>query len=580
MADEFSVWLDNLKSRLDIADVVGSYVALTRKGSRLWACCPFHHEKTPSFCVDESRQNYHCYGCHVGGDAISFVMAMENVDFKDAVKMLAQRYNLPPMPTSKGGGDFAKVKRHKDKLYAMMRDAAQHYHANLMSKDGDAARAYLSARGITASTIMTFGLGYSTGYNQLVSFLRGKGYSVADMAECGLTDSKNDRVYDAMAGRVIVPIINNLKQVIAFGGRVIDKDKQPKYKNTRESVLFNKSRELFGQHSVKKLRMEEPVTSIVMVEGYMDVISLYQAGVRNAMASMGTALTEEQAKLLKRYCDKIFICYDGDAAGQKATLRGLDILYNADLDVRVMALPDGMDPDEYVRRYGKEGYVTQMMRALPLFEYKLRELATHYDLTIAEDRGKYAVEAMTILRALSNPAQVEAYLPLVTEFSGIGRETLYRQYNTGVLPQPKPERPKTQVSRSAFDRAVRFVLYALYGGMDDAQCDVDLSQYLTNPDQQRLYDALRESGVGALTLDDLQAADNNPEVREIFEEGSRISDEQAPRYFRDCLDRIVRTTYTQRFQELSRAIDAEQDEEARVLLLTQLAQLTKSSKKR
>lgn len=581
MADEFSKWLDNLKSRIDIIDVVGSYVPLVRKGSRMWACCPFHHEKTPSFCVDESRQSYHCFGCHVGGDAISFVMAMENVEFKDAVRMLAERYNLPPMPVTKGRSDYAQVKQHKDKLYAMMRDAAQYYHANLMSKDGDRARAYLSDRGISASTIMTFGLGYSLGYQQLVSYLRSKGYSTDDMAECGLVDVKNGRYSDAMAERLIVPIINSLKQVIAFGGRVIEKGKEPKYKNTRENILFNKSKELFGQHSLKKMRMEEPVTSIIMVEGYMDVISLYQAGIRNAMASMGTALTEEQARLLKRYCDKVYICYDGDGAGQKATLRGLDILYRADLDVRVMTLPDGKDPDEYVREFGKDGYARLMMQALPLFEYKLRRLATQYDLENPEDRGKYAVAAMTILRELPNPAQMEAYIPLVSQYSKIGRDILYRQYNTGTLPEPAvAAKPQQQVSRTAYDLAVRYVLYALYGGVEGAKVDVELSQYLTQPHYLELYDYYRAHRVNGLTLDDLAAlGENNPEVKEIFQEGSRIGDEQAEKYLADCVKQICELARKQQFLELSKQIDEAQDAETKALLITQLAQLSKPARK-
>lgn len=581
MADEFSKWLDNLKSRIDIIDVVGSYVPLVRKGSRMWACCPFHHEKTPSFCVDESRQSYHCFGCQVGGDAISFVMAMENVEFKDAVRMLAERYNLPPMPVTKGRSDYAQVKQHKDKLYAMMRDAAQYYHANLMSKDGDRARAYLSDRGISASTIMTFGLGYSLGYQQLVSYLRSKGYSPDDMAECGLVDVKNGRYSDAMAERLIVPIINSLKQVIAFGGRVIEKGKEPKYKNTRENILFNKSKELFGQHSLKKMRMEEPVTSIIMVEGYMDVISLYQAGIRNAMASMGTALTEEQARLLKRYCDKVYICYDGDGAGQKATLRGLDILYRADLDVRVMTLPDGKDPDEYVREFGKDGYARLMMQALPLFEYKLRRLATQYDLENPEDRGKYAVAAMTILRELPNPAQMEAYIPLVSQYSKIGRDILYRQYNTGTLPEPAvAAKPQQQVSRTAYDLAVRYVLYALYGGVEGAKVDVELSQYLTQPHYLELYDYYRAHRVNGLTLDDLAAlGENNPEVKEIFQEGSRIGDEQAEKYLADCVKQICELARKQQFLELSKQIDEAQDAETKALLITQLAQLSKPARK-
>lgn len=573
MAEEFSVWLENLKSKIDIADLVASYVPLVQKGSRKWACCPFHHEKTPSFCIDEIKQTYHCYGCHTGGDAIAFVMEIEHVDFKEAIKILAERYHVPMIEFGRGKGDSGEKRKHKETLIDMMRETAHYYHANLIGAQGKPAMQYLLARGVSAATATTFGLGYSLGYNQLIAHLRSKGYTPEMMVECGLADSKDGRVYDAMAGRLIVPIINNLKHVIAFGGRVIDKDKQPKYKNSKETPLFNKSKELFGQHTIKKLKLEEPVTSIVMVEGYMDVISLYQAGVRNAMASMGTALTPEQAKLIKRYCDKVFICYDGDSAGQKATVRGLDILYQADLDVRVMSLPDGMDPDEYVRAYGKEGFAEQMMKALPLFEYKLYHAAKQYDLTMAEERGKYAVEAMNILRTLSNPAQIEAYIPIVTKLSGIGRDVLYAQYNTGELPAPK-RAAAIELNKNAFYRAVRYVLYGLYGGVDGATCGEDLSQYIFDQRQKALYDALRMSGDGGVTLDDLTAfEETNPEVREILNEGGKVSDELAPKYFADCLT-TIRTSYKKEQRiAIAKALDAEKDPDARAVLMTQLQRL-------
>lgn len=575
MAEEFSAWLEGLKSKIDIADLIAGYVPLVQKGSRKWACCPFHHEKTPSFCIDETKQTYHCYGCHTGGDAIAFVMEIEHVDFKDAIKMLAERYHVPMIEFGKPDRDSGEKKKYKESLYSMMRDTAHYYHANLIGEHGKPAMQYLIARGISPSTITMFGLGYSLGYQQLIAFLRSKGYTPQMMIDCGLADSKDNRVYDAMAGRVIVPIINNLKQVIAFGGRVIEKDKQPKYKNSKETPLFNKSKELFGQHTVKKLKLEEPVNSIIMVEGYMDVISLYQAGVRNAMASMGTALTPEQAKLIKRYCDKVYICYDGDSAGQKATVRGLDILYQADLDVRVMSLPDNMDPDEYVRAYGKEGYAEQMMKALPLFEYKLYHTAKQYDLDTAEGRGKYAVEAMNILRSLNNPAQVEAYIPIVTKLSGISRNVLYEQYNSGEMPKPKRKEPKSALSRGAYDRALRYLLYALFGGVEGVQLNEDLSQYIFDRYKKQLYDAVRFSAKDrTLTQDDLIVyEDENPEVKEILAEGGAVSDEQAKRYFDDCLARVRKDYKKEQMSALSKAFDQEKDPDAKAAIITQIQRL-------
>lgn len=472
MAEVFSEWLEKLKSKTDIAEVISSYVHLEEKGSRKWACCPFHHEKTPSFCVHSQTQTYYCFGCHVGGDVITFVQEIEHTDFMGAVKILADKYHVEIPDFSRRDGNAA-LKKHKDKLYEMMRDTAAYYHQNLMGDGGKPAREYLARRGISAQTARIFGLGYSIGKQQLISYLAAKGYSQENMIEAGIADKSQSGCYDTMAGRLIVPIINNLKQVIAFGGRVLD-DSLPKYKNTRETILFNKSKEIFGQHSVKKLKLEGPVNELIMVEGYMDVISLFQSGVKNAVASMGTALTAEQAKLIKRYVNKIIICYDGDSAGQKATMRGLDILYAEGLDVRVVSLPDNLDPDEYVRKYGKDSYLKLLVEAKPLFEHKLNVIASKYDLSSPQEKGKYAVEAMNAIKVLEDPAMVEAYIGYVAKKTGLSTETLRRQFDVSGTNVIQIAKPAVKANMTAFDRAVRYVLYGLFQGVDGVKCDTDL----------------------------------------------------------------------------------------------------------
>ncbi|MGN0771824.1 MAG: DNA primase [Christensenellales bacterium] len=578
MAENFSAWLDDFKSRINIADVVGKYVTLTPKGGRLWACCPFHHEKTPSFCVSEERNSYHCFGCHVGGDAIAFVMEIEHTDFMGALRILADMYNVSIPVFERNGDNDGNVKRHKDRLYELMRLTAKYYHDNLMSQQGAAALSYWTSRGLSGSTVTAFGLGYSLGYNQLIAYLASKGFKQQEMIDAGVAEMKDGKCFDALAGRVIVPIVNNLKQVVAFGGRrIVDNDHQPKYKNTKETIIFNKSNELFGQNNVKKLQMKESVNTIIMVEGYMDVIALYQAGIHNAMASMGTALTEKQARLIKRYVDNVIICYDGDAAGQKATVRGLDILYKAGLNVKVMSLPEGLDPDEYIKKYGRESYMTLMMQALPLFEFRLRKLAEGFDLSTAEGKGKYAVEAMKILKELGNPAQIEAYIPIVVEYTSINRDVLYQQY--AVTQDSATIKPKTIVRKkgNSFDEAVRFVLYALYGGVEGVECSEDLTQYLVDPNHVRLYDTIRAKGIGNVNLDDLSAQEeNNPEVREILAAGSKVSDEVALAHFNGCLAKILKTTNQQKLKALSEMIDKEENEETRKLLIGQYIQLAKN----
>lgn len=575
MAEVFSEWLEKLKSKTDIAEVISSYVHLEEKGSRKWACCPFHHEKTPSFCVHSQTQTYYCFGCHVGGDVITFVQEIEHTDFMGAVKILADKYHVEIPDFSRRDGNAA-LKKHKDKLYEMMRDTAAYYHQNLMGDGGKPAREYLARRGISAQTARIFGLGYSIGKQQLISYLAAKGYSQENMIEAGIADKSQSGCYDTMSGRLIVPIINNLKQVIAFGGRVLD-DSLPKYKNTRETILFNKSKEIFGQHSVKKLKLEGPVNELIMVEGYMDVISLFQSGVKNAVASMGTALTAEQAKLIKRYVNKIIICYDGDSAGQKATMRGLDILYAEGLDVRVVSLPDNLDPDEYVRKYGKDSYLKLLVEAKPLFEHKLNVIASKYDLSSPQEKGKYAVEAMNAIKVLEDPAMVEAYIGYVAKKTGLSTETLRRQFDVSGTNVIQIAKPAVKANMTAFDRAVRYVLYGLFQGVDGVKCDTDLSQYITDKDQKTLYDLYRSKRDGGLnTLEELvKEEEENPEVKLVLDEGSKIGDDIAVAYFNDCVNKIIKEGNKLRKRALTKAIDSEQDEEARYIMISQLAQTKK-----
>ncbi len=580
MADNFKDWLEELKSKINIVDVVEGYVSLTRKSGKYWACCPFHHEKTPSFSVDEGGM-YYCFGCHKGGDVISFVQDIEHTDFMGAVSILAAKAGMSVPEFSKKGDKTGVSKRKRDRLYDLMRESASFYHKALMSEAGKAARDYLDGRGIARSTQVSFGLGFAPG-NGLIDHLRQKGYGKDEMTEAGVAGtSKSGRLYDVLGGRLIVPIINNLKQVIAFGGRVLEKGEQPKYRNTKETVIFDKSKELFGQHTIKKAMIEGAVDSVIMVEGYMDVISLYQAGIKNCMASMGTALTEQQSRLLKRYADKVYISYDGDLAGQKATMRGLDILYGEGLSVKVVSVPGGKDPDEYVREFGKRGFMDLLAQAKPLFEYKLDKLAEGYDLNVAEDRGAYVVEAVKVLYELKNPAQVEAYMDYISAKANIPKPVLVKQYAQGAQAESRPI-PKLELAKKTgkYYNAMRFVLYSLFGGQEGME-ERDLSQYITDEEHRAIYvEYMRLKSFKEPTLDDLQAmAEQYPEVEEIFREGKRVTEEQAPKVFADCMASLEKEKNKREIAALTRQIDAEKDPVERDLLLAHYAALTAKNKK-
>ena len=329
-------WLNELLSKTDIVRVVGDYVSLTPKGGRFWGCCPFHNEKTPSFSVTPEKQMYYCFGCHAGGGAIHFVI--------EAVKLLAQRAGME-LPDEVNDARLRAERAYKERLYNACKEAAIFYNKKLLSAEGKAAQEYLKRRGIGGKMAVRFGLGYAPeGWHNLMDYLEQKGYSRKEMVDAGLAiaSKKDGGAYDAYRGRLIYPIISATGRVMAFGARTMKKDDEPKYINTGDTPIYNKRYNLYALNMQRGKRVGE----LIMVEGYMDVISLFAAGIENAVASLGTAMTQQQARLIKRYADKMYLCYDGDSAGQAATLRGLDILSAEGIDPKVIVIPGNMDPDD------------------------------------------------------------------------------------------------------------------------------------------------------------------------------------------------------------------------------------------
>ena len=380
--DEFK---RELKQKNDIVNVVSKYVQLERKGRYYWCRCPFHGEKTPSLCVNDIDNMFYCYGCHVGGDVIKFVMQIESQTFVEAIKTLAAWANMEvpeSFELSGNGESIALAKKRKDRLVLLMKEAAKHYHDNLSKASAKSALEYMEKRQLSGAVGTRFGIGYADGYNGLPDYLKTKGFTNEEMIAVGVVKEKDGRIYDPIANRLVFPIIDIYGNVIAFGGRTLEAHPNfAKYLNTAETELFNKRNTLYAVNYLKKQRQQGPIPYVIVVEGYMDTISLHKAGFTMTVASMGTALTQAQAKMIKRFADKVYICYDGDAAGQNATLRGLDILRENGLDVMVVQLPDKYDPDDVIKAYGKEGYQKLLDDALPLVEFKLKYLKSKYDLS-------------------------------------------------------------------------------------------------------------------------------------------------------------------------------------------------------
>ncbi|MCM1043550.1 MAG: DNA primase [Corallococcus sp.] len=470
MAD-FSDFIREVKQANDIVDVIASYLEVKRSGSNYFARCPFHGEKTASLSISRNGQFFHCFGCGESGDVVKFVEKYESCSFMEALEMLARRANIkmPETERTRQDIDYEKKKKRRDLLSAILKDTAVFYWKAFYLPQGKAARDYMEGRGFTSDILKKFGIGYSPDMNSLINYLAKK-YNLDDCVAAGvLQKRKNGGYFDALAGRLIIPIFDINGKVIAFGGRALDKRTAEfgKYKNTSETELFLKKNNLYAINSVKKEKQQSNLPYIVVVEGYMDVLSMYQAGFVRAVASMGTSLTEQQAKFILRLSDQVYICYDGDAAGQKATIRGMDILAEQGLEVRVMSVPEKLDPDEYIKKYGSESFEKLIEQALPLCDYKLRILEAHFPLTEGVNRNsnlsKYVKGALKAISALDDEAQAH-YIEVISHKTGYSAEYLKRKLSGGAeaYSQTDDKQP------SAIEAALYYVASCLLSNLDFA----------------------------------------------------------------------------------------------------------------
>ncbi len=426
--DEF---IQELKSRVDIEDVISNYVTLKKSGNRLVGLCPFHREKSPSFSVNKSGNYFHCFGCGAGGDIITFIRKIENVDYVDAIKIIAARAG---MDVPEGKADDG-LRRLKNRIYEANREAAHFFFDQLMKNPaGNNALKYLRGRCLSDSTIVHFGLGYSPpDRHQLTNHLLSKGFKGEELVAANLVlQSRNGsgKYFDTFSDRVMFPIMDLKGNVIAFGGRIMT-DIKPKYLNTAETPVFNKRKNLFAMNFAKN----HVKGQIILVEGYMDVIALHQAGFETAVATLGTALTPEQANKIKQYCEEVVICYDSDQAGKNATLRAINILRPAGLRIKVVHVPNGKDPDEFIKSYGEQGpsrYGLLLEQAPNDIEYRLSELRKSFDLNNADDKVKYLTQASDILSAIENPVERDVYSSKLSDDLNVQKKAMESLVERGV----------------------------------------------------------------------------------------------------------------------------------------------------
>lgn len=581
--DNFSEFKQKVKDANDIVSVVSKYVTLNKKGKTWWANCPFHYEKTPSFAVNEVEQFYHCFGCGVSGDIFAFVQHMEGCDFYDALKILCENSGIE-MPDFSHDGKDAERKKEREQIYAVLREAALYYCKNLNLPQSKPALDYISKRKLDNASVRAFGLGYSLGWNEVIDHLKKKGYSFEIMQKAGIIEKNQyGKYYDVFAKRLIFPIINSNDNVVGFSARVLEPTNHTKYRNTGDTPVFQKNECVYGINLIKKLRRTEALNEIIIVEGQMDVISLFKSGVKNAVACLGTALTPNHAKQLKKYCNKVVVCFDGDGAGKKATLRSLDILVSAGLDVYVAAMPAGVDPDELVLQKGVEYYRTLISEAKYWVEYLILEYSHSYNLKRAEERNLFVASALNVIKKLSSNTEQNVYLELVKNISNISLDVLRKDLdnidnlNIEETKQEKSEDNAGVNKENAYVKAVKFVLAALLHKREYAELNEDVKDNLLDNDVQKLYDYIFECKQNNKTpivshVFDMFNVESTPIINEIvsFDFNSIIDNKE---YYTDCVKLLIRSGLEIKQRDLANKISLESDIDKRKEYSKQLSQI-------
>lgn len=410
-------FLQELKARCNIEDVISGYVSLKRAGSNLVGCCPFHSERTPSFTVFRNAENFYCFGCGAGGDVITFVMKMENVDYMTAIEHLAARAGLT-VPDD--GRNVPKVNR--DRYFEMNKLAARFFYDSLIAPENREALGYITGRGLTPSTIKRFGIGYAdSSWDSLTGYLMSKGFEKEELKNGFLAgvSQKTGRLFDYFRNRIMFPIFDLSGNVIAFGGRIIG-DGEPKYLNSSDTPVFKKSKNLYALNQAKN----NTDSSLILCEGYMDVVALQQAGFVNAVATLGTALTSEQTRIISRYATTVYLCYDSDEAGQRATKRAIDMLGEVGIRVKVVKVEGAKDPDEYIKKYGKSSFEKLLRGSDGHIDYALSNIASKYDLTIPEQKLAFVTDACSMLSGVYSEIEREIFIQKISEMSGISADII------------------------------------------------------------------------------------------------------------------------------------------------------------
>ena len=527
-------WYAELKQRNNIVSVVSSYITLNRKGRQYWACCPFHHEKTPSFTVNEEGQYYHCFGCGIGGNVVDFVMQMESCDRERAIEILAQKAGMK-MPENMGDASIIEQqKKEKNEILKALDLTKEFYKKNLYLPIAKDAQNYLKKRGFKKSDLDNFEIGFAHN-NDVIKYLKSQNIPFEIMGKAGIAGVSNGREFDYQSNRLVFPILNSYEETVGFSGRIIlPNDERSKYKNTSQSPVFDKSACVYGIHLVKRIRKERKIDKIIIVEGQIDVITMNSNGFSPTVACLGTALTPKHARELKRFCDDVTLLFDGDEAGMKAASRSIGILVDNDLSVKVARLPKGYDPDEFLKNFGKEKMQSLIDNAKHYVEYLLDIMQEQYNLKEPNEKSKCVKKCLEIISALKTSSEQEIYLKLLSQRMSISLETLKRDVVSANSENMANEDKDVLINQEDGNiKAIKYILLAMIKKKSYTNGKASLRKYISHPVYQSLYDKILQFNISgeSLNLDE--------EEKEIYDSILELDDSLLTEsFYNECAFKI------------------------------------------
>ena len=548
----FSVdWLAELKRKNNLVDIASNYLKLEQKGSRFWACCPFHSEKTPSFAISQDGV-YHCFGCKESGDVIKFIEKMENMEFMDAIKFLAEKAGME-VPEFQGTGKNKEYQKAKEKMLSVLDYAYKHYVENLYNKEAKPAQDYIKSRKFTRRELEDFKIGYSKDWNDLPNYLQSKGFQEKELLESGVCIKKDDKLLDPLAKRLVFPIFNALGDCVGFSARLLEKKPEfAKYKNTAESQLFQKRKIVYGINILRKQKQQHLVDNVILVEGQIDVIAMHKAGFKSAVACMGTAMTEFHVSELKKYSDNIILCFDGDAAGIKATMHAIGLWRNENVNLRVVRLPDGHDPDEMLNGStdGKEQLTEAIESAVNYMDFLIDYYRSKHDLDKPEEKNKYVKEILAEIRKLGSAALFEPYLERVRDITKIPIDILRREVSSEPETRPvvREEKQKQTNTINSDEKAPIFILAALLHKKNVVDKRIDYSKLLVGYEK---YLDLIAKDLPLSAIFDFEGASEDAFLMEIVNFNFASFEKDEERYFKECLWKVAEARLKKMQEELS-----------------------------